>query len=166
MCYKDDILVFSSNFTEHLQNLEQVFDKLRKAKLTLKSKKCHFAVDRVVYLSHVITRYGVQVDSSKTEVVSTFPTPKTRRDVHRFLGLCNYYRRFVQNFSKIATPLKQLLQKDAKFVWSQKCENAFQQLKKTLVTAPMLQYPDINSPFILSTDASGTAIGYILRQKR
>lgn len=165
LCYIDDILVFSSNFREHLNHLSLVFDKLREAGLTLKSDKCHFAVEKVLYLGHVITKHGIEVDASKTDAVRTFPRPKTQRDVRSFLGLCNYYRRFIENFSKIATPLNQLLQKEAKFVWTEKCEAAFKNLKQALVTAPMLRYPDMNTPFILSTDASGTAIGYILGQK-
>ena len=165
LCYLDDILVFSSNFQEHLYHLDCVFSKLREAGLTLKSKKCFFAVDRVLYLGHVITKDGVQVDTNKTDAVSKFPRPKTKTDVRSFLGLCNYYRKFIESFSKIATPLNQLLQKDSPFVWSDKCETAFKNLKQALVTAPMLRYPDMNAPFILSTDASGTALGYILGQK-
>ena len=165
LCYIDDILVFSSNFQEHLGHLDMVFSKLREAGLTLKSEKCHFAVDKVLYLGHIITNEGVQVDTSKTDAVRTFPRPKTQRDVRSFLGLCNYYRRFIQNFSKIATPLNQLLQKDIQFNWTDNCETAFNDLKQALITAPMLRYPDMNSAFILSTDASGTAIGYILGQK-
>ena len=165
LCYIDDILVFSSSFKEHLYHLELVFSKLREAGLTLKSEKCHFAVEKVLYLGHTITREGVRMDSSKTDAVRTFPRPKTQKDVRSFLGLCNYYRRFVQNFSKIATPLNQLLQKDKPFHWDDKCQTAFENLKHALITAPMLTYPDMNVPFILSTDASGTAIGYILGQK-
>ena len=116
-------------------------------------------------MGHIITNEGVQVDSSKTDAVCTFPRPKTQRDVRSFLGLCNYYRRFIQHFFKIATPLNQLLQKDKQFNWTDNCETAFNDLKQALITAPMLRYPDMNSAFILSTDARGTAIGYILGQK-
>ncbi|MES9881486.1 MAG: reverse transcriptase family protein [Sedimenticola sp.] len=165
LCYIDDILVFSSNFHEHIQHLDLVFQKLREAKLTLKGEKCHFALDKVIYLGHVLSKDGIEVDSSKTEAVRSFPTPKTQRDVRRFLGLCNYYRRFVPNFSKMAAPMNHLLQKDCPFHWDEKCESSFQYLKDALTSAPMLVYPDMNAPFILSTDASGVAIGYILGQK-
>ena len=107
-------MVFSSNFQGHLEHLDLVFRKLREAKLTLKSEKCHFAVDKVLYVGHVITKDGVQVDMSKTDAIRTFPAPKTQKDVRSFLGVCNYYRRFVENFSKIATPLNQLPQKRCK----------------------------------------------------
>ena len=165
LCYIDDILVFSNSFQEHLQHLELVFEKLKGAGLTLKADKCHFAVEKVLYLGHIITKDGVFVDEKKTEKVSQYPTPKSQTEVRSFLGLCNYYRRFVENFSKLATPLNQLLQKDVKFNWTKECEESFQALKNALVTAPMLKYPDMNAPFILSTDASGTALGYILGQK-
>ena len=105
------------------------------------------------------------MDSSETDAVRTFPRPKTQKDVRSFLGLCNYYRRFVQKFSKIATPLNQLLQKNKPFHWNDKSQTTFENLKYALMTAPMLTYPDMNVPFILSTDGRGTAIGYILGQK-
>ncbi|MES9902577.1 MAG: reverse transcriptase family protein [Sedimenticola sp.] len=165
LCYIDDILVFSRNFTEHLGHLDMVFRKLRDAKLTLKSEKCHFALDKVIYLGHVLSKDGIEVDKSKTDAVRSFPTPKTQRDIRRFLGLCNYYRRFVSNFSQIAAPMNQLLQKDRPFHWDEKCKVSFQSLKDSLTSAPMLSYPDMNAPFILSTDGSGEAISYILGQK-
>ena len=160
LCYIDDILVFSSSFKEHMYPLELVFSKLHEAGLTLKCEKCHFAVEKVLYLGHTITCEGVCMDSSKTDAVRTYPRPKTQKDVRSFLGLCNYYRRFVQKFSKIATPLNQLLQKDKPFHWDDKCQTTFENLKYALMTAP-----DMNVPFILSTDGSGTAIGYILGQR-
>ena len=165
LCYIDDILIFSGSFQEHLQHLQLVFDRLKEAGLTLKADKCHFCVEKVLYLGHVITKDGIFVDEKKTEKVSKYPVPKSQTEVRSFLGLCNYYRRFVKNFSKLATPLNQLLQKYTKFNWSQECEESFQALKHALVTAPMLKYPDMNAPFILSTDASGTALWYILGQK-
>ena len=169
LCYIDDILVFSANFSQHLEHLGQVFQRLREANLTLKSSKCNFAVDRVVYLGHVITKEGVQVDVGKTEKVNSFPAPKTQKELKGFLGLCNYYRRFVKDFSKICIPLNRLLTKDQhkKFAegdWTQECQNAFDKLKIALTTAPVLAYPDMNKPFVLSTDASGYAIGYVLGQ--
>ena len=169
LCYIDDILVFSANFSQHLEHLGQVFQRLREANLTLKSSKCNFAVDKVVYLGHVITKEGVQVDVGKTEKVNSFPAPKTQKELKGFLGLCNYYMRFVKDFSKICIPHNRLLTKDQqkKFAegdWTQECQNAFDKLKIALTTAPVLAFPDMNKPFILSTDASGYAIGYVLGQ--
>ena len=169
LCYIDDILVFSPNFTEHLEHLGEVFQRLREANLTLKPSKCSFAVDKVIYLGHVITKEGVSVDSNKTEKVNSFPAPKSQKELKGFLGLCNYYRRFVKDFSKICIPLNRLLKKEqskrfAAGDWTPECQDAFEQLKNALTTAPVLAYPDMNKPFVLSTDASGYAIGYVLGQ--
>lgn len=165
LCYIDDILVFSKTFDEHLSHLAQVFQRLRNAKLTLKPDKCHFAVARVIYLGHVISKSGIGVDPSKTDAVRTFPTPKNQRDVRSFLGLANFYRRFVKDFSKIATPLNRLLQKECQFIWTDLCQDAFDKLKQALITAPMLHYPNLNDQFCLTTDASDVSLGYILSQK-
>ena len=164
LIYVDDILIFSNNFEEHLGHLSQIFDRLREANLKLKPSKCKFATKKVVYLGHVLSKDGVQVDNTKIEAVSKFPVPKSIQDVRSFLGLCNYYRKFVKGFANIASPLNALLKKETKFTWSEICQNAFDKLKEALTTAPVLAYPDMRKPFIVSCDASGTAIGYVLGQ--
>ena len=156
--YRDDILIFSRTFSEHLGHLDLVFLKLRAAKLTLKPEKCRFVVSKVLYLEHELSKQGICVDSSKTDAVRTFPVPKTQRDVRSFLGLCNFYRRYVENFSKIAKPLNRLSEKDKPFKWIEACQNSFDSLKQALITAPMLDYPDLNSKFILTTDASDVSL--------
>lgn len=105
LVYVDDILIFSRSFDEHLQHLAQVFDRLKNANLKLQPTKCHFAVKEVKFLGHVISIKGVSVDPEKTKAVSEFPVPKTPKQVRSFLGMANYYRRFILNFDKIATPL-------------------------------------------------------------
>lgn len=105
LVYVDDILIFSRSFDEHLQHLAQVFDRLKNANLKLQPTKCHFAVKEVKFLGHVISKKGVSVDPEKTKAVSEFPVPKTPKQVRSFLGMANYYRRFILNFAKIATPL-------------------------------------------------------------
>ena len=164
LIYVDDILIFSQNFEEHLQHLSQIFQRLREANLKLKPSKCKFATKSVIYLGHVLSKEGVHTDSSKIEAVKSFPIPKSQKEVRGFLGLCNYYRKFVKGFSIIASPLNALLRKEAKFTWSDECQTAFDSLKEALTSAPILAYPDMNKPFILSCDASGTAIGYVLGQ--
>lgn len=105
LVYVDDILIFSRSFDEHLQHLAQVFDRLKNANLKLQPTKCHFAVKEVKFLGHVISKKGFSVDPEKTKAVSEFPVPKTPKQVRSFLGMANYYRRFILNFAKIATPL-------------------------------------------------------------
>lgn len=170
LCYIDDLLVWSKNFEEHLLHLGQVFAKLREANLTLKPDKCRFGLEKVMFLGHILSKDGVSVDSEKTEKVRNFPVPRSQTELKSFLGLCNYYRRFVEGFAHIATPLNQLLKGDkrGKFKtgdWTDECQTAFQKLKDALTSAPILGFPDMNKEFILSTDASGAAIGYILGQK-
>ncbi|CAC5371569.1 unnamed protein product [Mytilus coruscus] len=164
LAYIDDILIFSKTFEEHLQHLDEVFTRLRKANFTLKPQKCHFAVKKVNYLGHIISKDGVKVDDSKINIVKNYPRPKNQHEVRQFLGLCNYYRRFVKDYAKITVPLNNLLQKDKEYVWTDKCQISFENLKQALTTAPVLSYPDMSKPFILTCDASDSAIGYILGQ--
>ena len=166
LVYVDDILVFSRSFEEHLGHLEQVFNRLRDANLTLKPSKCEFAVIEVKYLGHIISKEGIKADPEKTEAISTFPVPTKQKDVRSFLGLCGFYRRFVDSFAKIAVPLTNLLKKEneRKFKWTVECQTAFDKLKLALQTPPVLAYPDMNKPFVLTCDASNSAIGFVLGQ--
>lgn len=162
--YVDDISIFSKNFEEHLTHLTQVFSRLKNANLTLKPTKCHFGVPKIKYLGHVLSKQGIQVDEDKIEIVKKYPILKTQQEVRQFLGLCNYYRKFVKNYSKITVPINTLLQKEKAFVWTDECQNSFETLKKALTSAPILAFPDLEQPFTLTCDASGSAIGYILGQ--
>ena len=156
----DDLLVCSQTFQEHLEHLSEMFARLRKAGLRLISKKCLF-LREVPYLGYVVTKCGIRPDTAKTEKVQNYPIPTRVTQVRQFLGLASYYRRFVQDFSKTASPFHSLLKKDAKFQWIPKCDAAFQKLKALLVTAPVLSYPLFESshPFILETDASSEGLG-------
>ena len=164
LIYIDDIIIFSRTFEEHLSRLSLVFDRLRQANLKLKPSKCHFAQSSVNFLGFVVSSKGILPDPDKISAVKSFPVPKSVKDVRSFLGLCNYYRRFVKDFAKIASPLNRLTRKDISFVWSPECETAFISLKDRLCSPPILSYPDFERPFHLYTDASQTALGYILSQ--
>ena len=165
LIYVDDLLCFSPDFETHLQHLESVFKHLRAAGLKLKPSKCKFAAKEVTYLGHIISKEGVKVDPDKTDAVRTFPVPKTQTGVRSFLGLANYYRRFIKGFAQIAAPLNNLLRDNTPFEWTDSCQEAFDRLKTALISAPILAFPDFEKQFILSTDASGHALGYILAQK-
>ena len=117
-----------------------------------------------ILLGHIIDKNGVRPDPKKIKSVQEFPRPKNEKNIKQFLGLAGYYRRFIENFSKIASPLTQLLKKDTPFVWTEKQQVAFDTLKQKLCEEPLLQRPDFSKPFILTTDASGYAIGGILSQ--
>ena len=166
MVYLDDVLVIGRTFQEHLDNLREVLERLRYAGLRLKPKKCHFAQPQVVYLGFVISHSGISADAKKVDAVKGFPVPKDVKQLRSFLGLASYYRRFVLGFLKIASPLFVLTKKDVPYVWSDECQQAFNELKARLTEAPVLVYPDFAERFILETDASGLGLGAVLSQKQ
>lgn len=163
--YVDDILVYSSDFEQHLKHLQEIFDRLWKANLKLKPSKCHFAAKEVKYLGHKFTKEGIMVDENKIASVTSYPRPRSQKDVRAYLDLCNYYRKFVKGFAEIARPLNRLLGKDVKFEWKEECENSFNQLKRALIESPVLKFPNFSERFYLYVDASNQAISYILGQK-
>jgi hypothetical protein len=164
MVYLDDIIIYSTDELNHVNHLRQVFEVIREANLKIGLDKCEIGVDQIQYLGHVISAAGLLPDPRLIEKVKECPTPKSIKDVHSFVGLASYYRRFVLNFAKIVKPLTQMLGKDEKFSWTVECQQAFDTLKERLTTAPILIYPDLNKPFIVQTDASNEAIGAVLSQ--
>jgi hypothetical protein len=149
----------------HHDKLSHVFDRLRIHNLKLQPEKCAFLRKEVLYLRHVINEHGVTLDPNKIKCIENYPRPQNSRDIKSFLGLLNYYRRFVDNFAKIAKPLTALLKKDVIFKRSDKCEEAFSELKRVLTSPPLLVYPDWEKGnFNLMTDASQFAIGAVLSQ--
>lgn len=162
--YLDDIVIYGNSLEHHNQNLREVFQKLREHNLKLQPDKCEFLRNEVAYLGHIITDKGVQPNPDKIKAISEIKTPKEPKDIKSFLGLVGYYRKFIPQFSHIAKPLTTLLKKDQKFTWTSKCEESFQKLKNSLITKPILQYPNFDEIFLLTTDASNDAIGSILSQ--
>ena len=164
LVYIDDIVIPGKTFEEHMHNLQVVLHKLKEAGLRLKPSKCNFFQRQVCYLGHIVSENGVATDPAKTEKVAAWPRPTSVTDVQRFLGLASYYRRFIRNFAHIAKPLHQLTEKARDFQWSEGCEEAFQELKNRLTSAPILAFPDFDQPFVLDTDASQAGIGAVLSQ--
>lgn len=130
LVYLDDVIVVGRTFEEHLQNLQDVFARLGAAVLKLQPKKCHLCSPEVEFLGHIVSAEGVSTDPKKIEKITNWPVPTSKREVQRFLGLANYYRRFVENFAKIAKPLHQLTEKTTKFEWSADCQVAFEHLRQ------------------------------------
>ncbi|XP_028127501.1 uncharacterized protein LOC114323992 [Camellia sinensis] len=147
---------------ENEQNLRTVLPTLREKKLFAKLKKCEFWLDEVVYLGHVINRDGILVDPQKIEAIVNRPTPTNVTEVHNFMSLAGYYRRFVKDFSKIAIPLTQLIHKGQPFKWNDERESAFQELKTRLTTIPVLTLPTGTENFVTYSDASYKGLGYVL----
>ncbi|KAL0546159.1 hypothetical protein IC582_016065 [Cucumis melo] len=161
----DDILIYSKTEAEHEGHLRMVLQTLRDNKLYAKFSKCEFWLKQVSFLGHVVSKAGVSVDPAKIEAVTGWTRPSTVSEVRSFLGLAGYYRRFVENFSRIATPLTQLTRKGTPFVWSKACEDSFQNLKQKLVTAPVLTIPDGSDSFVIYSDASKKGLGCVLMQQ-
>jgi hypothetical protein len=147
LIYIDDIIIFGSTVDEHLQRLTRVFDRLREAGLKLQPKKCHLVQERVKYLGHIVSAGGVQPDPEKLQAVTAYPIPVNVKQLRQFLGLTNYYRRFIHNYSEIAGPLFKLLKKEKQFAWNAQAQEAFIHLKERLVTLPILAFPDFTQEF-------------------
>ena len=160
LIFLDDVLLYSGDIEQHTQNLKITFETLRKANLRLKPKKCKFF--QVDYLGHTIQADGTSPDPAKVEAVKEWPVPKNVTDVRSFVGFCSYYRRFIRNFAEIARPLHAVTKKNDCFEWNEVCQVAFERLKLELTTAPMLQYPDFKSLFVVDTDASNVSLGAVL----
>ncbi|UYV76975.1 hypothetical protein LAZ67_14002656 [Cordylochernes scorpioides] len=164
LCYLDDIVVYSKSFNEHLHRLEIILQCLDKAELRLNPKKCLFGTKRIRVFGHLVDSKGIYPDPEKIEAIAKFPTPKSITDVRSFIGLCSYYRRFIENFAEKAAPLHEVLKKDNKFTWNSDQQDAFDSLKKALMSEPVLAYFEEQLPTELHTDASGYGIGAVLVQ--
>lgn len=164
LAYLDDIIVYSRDLSSHMDRLEKLFQRLREANLKLKPSKCSILQKRVAFLGYCVSGNGIATDPTKIEAVRDWPTPSNLRQCRSFVGLCQYYRRFVPNFSAIAAPLHALTKKGAPFVWSIECQTAFEQLKDALIGADVLALPSDEGLYILDCDASDKAIGAVLSQ--
>ena len=164
LVFLDDILVFSRTKEEHMQHLRAVLTRLREQKLYAKLSKCEFARTEVQFLGHRIGAQGLSVSPDKVEAVRDWPTPKNVHDVRAFLGLAGFYRRFVEGFSKIALPMTQLTKTDCAWTWGAEQQRAFDALKASLCSAPVLLIPDPKLPYTLNCDACEYAVGATLQQ--
>lgn len=159
----DDILVFSTTMEDHLGHLSQVFSILDKHHFPLKPAKCSFGQSSIAYLGHIVTEGIVALDPLKIQGVIDWPTPKSVKGLHGFLGLSGFYHRFVQGYATLAHPLTSLLNKIA-FEWYDLAQQAFEKLKAALAYAPVLALSNFSVPFIVQTGASGYAMGAVLLQ--
>ncbi|GJY12589.1 putative reverse transcriptase domain-containing protein [Tanacetum coccineum] len=160
----DDILIYSKNKKEHEEHLKAILELLKKEELYAKFSKCEFWIPKVQFLGHVIDSQGIHVDPAKIESIKDWASPKTPTEIRQFLGLDDYYRRFIEGFSKIAKPMTKLTQKKVAFEWGDKQEAAFQTLKKKLCSAPILALPQGAEDFIVYCDASHKGLGAVLMQ--
>ena len=164
LCYVDDVLCMSTSPDLHCEHLAEIFARFRQAKLRLNPSKCKIALTQVVYLGHVLSKDGVSVDDSKVKLIRSHPIPKNAQQLRSFLGIANYYRRFIKHFSIKTVNLRGLLKRDAKFVWNSVHQEEFDFLKNALTSAPILAFPNMQKEMILTTDACTSGIAYILSQ--
>ena len=178
--YLDDIIIFSSTFEELIDRLTAVFSRLQEHNLKLQASKCGYMMSQVTYLGHIVSQEGIQTDPEKTSAILDRPVPQNIKDVRSFLGFTGYYRRFIQNFARIARPLNDLLIghgtfkkikgkkrpniKKVSFIWEDAQQKAFDTLKEKFTNPSILAYADYHLPFKLHTDASSTGPGAVLYQ--
>nr|GEZ72123.1 reverse transcriptase domain-containing protein [Tanacetum cinerariifolium] len=161
----DNILIYSKDEKEHAEHLKAILELLKEEKLYAKFSKCEFWIPKVQFLVHVIDSRGIHVDPAKIESIKDRASPKMPIEIHQFLGLAGYYRRFIEGFSKIAKSMTKLTHKRIKFDWGEKKKNAFQLIKQKLCSAPILALPKGSEDFVVYCDASHKGLGVVLMQK-
>ncbi|GJZ71860.1 reverse transcriptase domain-containing protein [Tanacetum coccineum] len=162
--FMDDFSVFGDSFSSCLSHLDKMLKRCEDTNLVLNWEKCHFMVKEGIVLGHKISKSGIEVDRAKVDVIAKLPHPTSVKGVRSFLGHAGFYRRFIQDFSKIARPMTHLLEKETPFIFLKECIEAFNILKKKLTEAPILVAPDWDLPFEIMCDASDYAVGAVLGQ--
>ncbi|GBG90336.1 hypothetical protein CBR_g50584 [Chara braunii] len=163
--YLDDILIFSKSAEEHAQHVETVLSLQRQHKYKVNLKKCEFGRTKILYLGHEVSAEGIRPEDAKVASILDWRRPQTVTEVRSFLGMCGYYRKFVKNYSTVASPLTDLTRLDTPWDWSDECEGAFKRLKHTLMNHEVLMVLDPQKPFIVTTDASQYGTGPVLAQQ-
>ena len=165
LVYLDDVIIFGRTWEEHLQRLEAVFRAMDNADLTLKLSKCRFGFRSVEYLGHVISPAGIEPNPNKVQSILELLPPRTVKETQSFLGMANYYRKFIPHFSEKARPLHALSSSTVPFVWDDACQKSFDLLRDALASAPVLAYPDFTKRFEVHCDASKVGLGAVLMQE-
>ncbi|UYV62216.1 hypothetical protein LAZ67_1008247, partial [Cordylochernes scorpioides] len=164
LCYLDDVIIYSPDFTTHLGRIEAVLKCFRESNLRLNGKKCRFGFEEIEILGHVTSKHGIKPADHNVKAIRDFPRPSKTKEIQSFIGLCSYYRKFIKNFSRIADPLFKLTRKDSPFIWSESQEEAFITLKSLLTNPPILSHFDPEAPTQIHTDASNIGLGATLVQ--
>jgi hypothetical protein len=164
--YVDDIIIYSNTLVDHIRHLTDILERLRKAGLTARPKKCNIGQKEAHYLGYVIGNGQLKPDMAKVKSIVEFPQPTTKTEVRSFAGLANYYRSFVPNFADLMAPLHDLTKKNASLtvVWTPECEQSFVKLKELMTKASVLCSPDYSIPFVVQFDASEHGLGAVLSQ--
>lgn len=162
--YLDDLIIATDTFEHHMEMLKLVSERLKAANLTISLEKSHFCLTELKYLGYTITGTGLSPDFSRMEPIVNFPTPKSVKDIRRFMGMAGWYRRFIGNFASLSAPITNLLKKSKRFTWTAEADESFANLKNALITAPVLRNPNFDLPFTIQTDSSDNAVAGVLTQ--
>ena len=165
LAYMDDVVIFSRTFSEHLKELDAVFDRFSQDNITLKASKCVIASHAVDFLGYRLSEEGIKPQDRLVSAILGFKRPETRKAVKSFLGMAGFYRSFVPSFADVAQPLTRLTSDNVKFIWDESCEKSFEELKRLLSSEPVLAFPRLGEPFVVDVDASDVAFGGVLMQK-
>ncbi len=165
--YIDDILIYSNTPEEHVSHVRSVLKRLLQHQLYVKAEKCEFHRTNTSFLGYIISQDGVSMDEKKVQAVLDWPQPQTVKELQRFLGFANFYRRFIRNFSSVASPLTAMTKRSAsRLMWSPEALRSFQELKARFTSAPILRHPDPERQFTIEVDASNTGVGAVLSQRQ
>ncbi len=166
VAYIDDILIYTKSEAEHINHVKVVLSRLLENQLYVKAEKCEFHVNQTSFLGYHISHDGVKMDGLKVQAVTEWPQPTTVKELQRFLGFANFYRRFIRHYSTVASPLTSLLKgKPTKLRWTKEATEAFIALKERFTSAPILKHPEPCLPFVVEVDASNCGIGAVLSQR-
>jgi hypothetical protein len=164
IAYLDDIRIYSDNFEQHCQHVKMILKRVEEVGLTLKASKCKFHTNKTEYLGYIILPTGIEMDPEKVQAVAEWKEPMNVKGVQSFLGFANFYRRFIKDFSRITAPLMPLIRKDTPWGWGDDAQVAFEELKRAILSEPILQYFDPTRAITIETDVSDHAIGAVCSQ--
>jgi len=162
--YLDDIIIYTNNLEDHIKQVKHTLKKLIKNNLYAKIEKCDFHVQKTKFLGFSVSAEGLLMEYDKLKSISEWPTPKSLKDLQSFLGLCNFYRKFIKNFASIMEPMRLLLKKNTTFLWNKEAEVSFNQLKESFKNNELVIFPDHEKEFVVETDARDFAFGCVLSQ--
>ncbi|GFW47134.1 retrovirus-related Pol polyprotein from transposon 297 [Trichonephila clavipes] len=162
----DDVIISSPSFTQHVKHLKEVLRLLHDAGLTLNKDKCTFGCEELKYLGLIINKGGIKTDETKVQAIVEMKPPRNSKEVSKFLGMYQWYAKFIKNYADICEPLCNLKRKLKRFIWSIEAQKAFDAVKSAITKAPVLKFPDFKKPFELFTDASSIGVGAVLSQEQ
>jgi hypothetical protein len=164
--YVDDILVFSSSFDQHMDQLDTVLNKLTSAGFTINARKCSFCKPEMKFLGHVFSREKLMPDPQRIEAILNYPAPRNQKQLRRILGVCAFHQGFIINYASYVAPLLVLLQKQSKWKCASEMQSAFETLRKIFAHSIHLIHPDDDLPYTIHTDASEKAVAALLMQTK